>query len=577
MPCTMTPFRRALFVVVVAVLVLPAMSGSPAAAQSGLGQRTPARGLRPGEEPSKGTAVLKGVVVAADTGAPIRRAQVRATAPDSGDNRMATTDEQGRFAIRELVGGRYNLTASKGGFVTLQYGQRRPSERGTAVDLPAGSTIEKLTIGLPRGSVIAGRIVDEYGEPLTGAQVQVLRYAYVNGARQLRAAGQPDRTDDQGSFRVFGLSPGDYVVSASLRDDRPGMRLGNPDDQPSSGYAPTYYPGTTGVADAQRVSVALGQEVTGITFGLSLAPLSRVRGRVLAPAGTEAGGLVMAVPAGGAPFGIGMSGTRGAPVAGDGSFELPGLAPGNYTLVVRPQGRRSDGGLAGSTPITVAGGDLDNVSIALMPTAVATGRVEADTGAAGAFRASQVRVSTVPAQPSAPQLGGNAQTGVADDFTFEVRGVFEPSYLRLNLPTGWNLKAVLLDGQDVTDVPLAFAPGSRVSGLRVVLTQATTAVTGTVRDDRGEVVLDSTVVVFPADETKWSFYSRFIKTARPDTTGTFTFSALPPSKDYRVLAVQGLEEGQALDPEFLASIRDRAERLSINEGETKTLDLRLRQ
>ncbi len=574
MPCTMTLLRRALFVVVVVVL---AMGATSAIAQPGGGQRTPARGLRPGEEPPKGTAVLKGVVVAADTGAPIRRAQVRATAADSGDNRMATTDEQGRFEIRELVGGRYTLTASKGGFVTLQYGQRRPSERGTAVDLPAGATIEKLTIGLPRGSVIAGRIVDEYGEPLTGAQVQVLRYAYVNGVRQLRPTGQPDRTDDQGSFRVFGLSPGDYVVSASLREDRPGMRLGNPDDQPSSGYAPTYYPGTTGVADAQRVSVALGQEVTGITFGLSLAPLSRVRGRVLAPAGTEAGGLVQAVPAGGAPFGMGIGGTRGAPVAGDGSFELPGLAPGTYTLTVRPQGRRSDGGLAGSTPVTVAGGDLDNVSIALMPTAVAGGRVEADTGAAGAFRASQVRVSTVPAQPSAPQFGGNAQTDVADDFTFELRGVFEPSYLRVNLPTGWNLKAVLLDGQDVTDVPLAFAPGSRVSGLRVVLTQATTAVTGTVRDDRGEVVLDSTVVVFPADETKWSFYSRFIRTARPDTTGTFSFSALPPSKDYRVLAVQGLEEGQALDPEFLASIRDRAERLSINEGETKTLDLRLRQ
>ena len=135
----------------------------------------------------------------------------------------------------------------------------------------------------------------------------------------------------------------------------------------------------------------------------------------------------------------------------------------------------------------------------------------------------------------------------------------------------------MLDGQDVTDVPLAFAPGSRVSGLRVVLTQATTAVTGTVRDDRGDVVLDSTVVVFPADETQWSFYSRFIRTARPGTAGTFSFSALPPSKDYRVLAVQGLEEGQALDPEFLASIRDRAARLSVNEGETKTLDLRLRQ
>ena len=57
--------------------------GQPGGVQPGGGQRTPARGLRPGEEPPKGSAVLKGVVVAADTGAPIRRAQVRAVAPDT--------------------------------------------------------------------------------------------------------------------------------------------------------------------------------------------------------------------------------------------------------------------------------------------------------------------------------------------------------------------------------------------------------------------------------------------------------------------------------------------------------------
>ena len=197
---------------------------------------------------------------------------------------MTTTDEQGRFELKELVGGRYTVTASKGGFVSLQYGQRRPSERGTPVDLPAGQTLEKVVIGLPRGSVIAGRIVDEFGEPLTGAQVMVQRYTYVNGVRQLRQAGQGDRTDDQGAFRVFGLPPGEYYVSATLRDDR-GPRFNNDDDVPSSGYAPTYYPGTTSAAGAQRVTVNLGEEVGGVTFGLTLVPLARVSGRVVGPAG----------------------------------------------------------------------------------------------------------------------------------------------------------------------------------------------------------------------------------------------------------------------------------------------------
>src|SRR5688500_13978475 len=55
----------------------------------------------------RGTAVIRGVVLAADTGTPIRRAQVRATAPGIRENRLATTDAQGRFEFKELAGGRY--------------------------------------------------------------------------------------------------------------------------------------------------------------------------------------------------------------------------------------------------------------------------------------------------------------------------------------------------------------------------------------------------------------------------------------------------------------------------------------
>jgi hypothetical protein len=154
--------------------------------------------------------------------------------------------------------------------------------------------------------------------------------------------------------------------------------------------------------------------------------------------------------------------------------------------------------------------------------------------------------------------------------------VSRPSYLRVTAPSGWYLKSILLGGQDVTDAPLAFDPGTAVSGLRVVLTQTTTALAGTVRDDRGNAVLDATVLVFVDDETQWRFQSRFIRTARPDTSGRYEIAGLPASADYRVLAVQGMEEGQATDPEFLASLRDRAERLSMNDGETKTLDVRLR-
>jgi hypothetical protein len=73
------------------------------------------------------------------------------------------------------------------------------------------------------------------------------------------------------------------------------------------------------------------------------------------------------------------------------------------------------------------------------------------------------------------------------------------------------------------------------------------------------------------------FQSRFIRTARPDTSGRFEITGLPAGDDYRVAALQGLEDGQATDPVFLAELRERSERLSLAEGEAKSLDLKLRQ
>ena len=99
---------------------------------------------------------------------------------------------------------------------------------------------------------------------------------------------------------------------------------------------------------------------------------------------------------------------------------------------------------------------------------------------------------------------------------------------------------------------------------------------GSVRDDRGNAVVNATVLVFPDDDARWTFSSRFIRTTRPDTEGRFELAALPPSSGYRIVALPSLEDGQAYDPEFLSSVRNRADRLSLDEGEAKAVELRLR-
>src|SRR5262245_65917303 len=80
--------------------------GQPAPGQPSTTPRTPPRAARPGEDTNKGTAIMRGYVVAADSGAPLRRAMVRVNASDGRSGGMTTTDADGRFEVKELPAGR---------------------------------------------------------------------------------------------------------------------------------------------------------------------------------------------------------------------------------------------------------------------------------------------------------------------------------------------------------------------------------------------------------------------------------------------------------------------------------------
>jgi carboxypeptidase family protein len=183
-----------------------------APAQAGGGQ-APARD----NQTKPGTATIRGRVIGADNGQPLRKAQVRIVSPDVRENRLATTDADGQYEVKELPAGRYNVTASKGSFVSLAFGQLRPFESGKPLDIRDGQTIEKVNFALPRGSVITGHVLDDYGDPASDVMVQVTRYQYIQGQRRLVPAGRGAVTDDIGGFRLFGLSPGQYYLSATLR------------------------------------------------------------------------------------------------------------------------------------------------------------------------------------------------------------------------------------------------------------------------------------------------------------------------------------------------------------------------
>jgi hypothetical protein len=545
----------------------PAQPGSP--------QRMPARPLRPGETPPKGTAVIKGQALAT-TGTPVRRAQVRAMSMEGRGGGVTNTDAEGRYEIRELAAGRYTITATKGGFVQGQFGQRRPGEPGTPIDLSDGQSAERVNFVLSRGGVIAGRIVDDGGEPVSGTMVSAMRYQFMSGARRLMPGGgegSTDRTDDQGAFRLFGLPPGDYYVSANNRNNM--MMMPGMNSTESEGFAPTYYPGTPNIAEATRVTVRAGQEMTGANFALIVARMARVRGRAINSNGqpvTQAM-LMLAPNDPGAGFGMNV---MNAMIGGDGSFQFANVPPGRYNLNVRPQGMPTATSEIAMMPIVVGNDDIDNVIVATAVGAVARGVVLTDDGSIPTFRPDQVSIFPGPAEPTAMFMGSGNQR-INDDFSFELTGLFDRRLIRANIGQnlGWYLQAVLLDGTDITDGGAEFTPGRSYDGLQVIFSRKTTDLSGLLTDDRGKPVLDATVVIFPANRDLWTFSSRFVRSARPDTNGRFNFKSLPPSDDYLIIAVQNLEQGQGSDPEFLTRAQEEAKRFSLNEGEIKAFDIKL--
>jgi hypothetical protein len=512
-----------------------------------------------------GTGVIRGRVVRADTGEPLRRVRVRVdewNAKDQSGPVSTITDAQGRYELAQLAAGTYHLRATRGGYVELEYGQRRPFERGRPIELAEGAVLQNIDFALPPGGVVTGRVVDEVGEVVPQVWVSLARRRYVEGERTL-VSQAGSSTDDRGEFRIYGVSPGEYVIIATFDDRDIGSR-----DRVR--YVPTYYPNTPVASEAQRVVVGPGQEVPGMMITLVRAATASVRGVVRSSGQASTGPFTMitAQEIGGARA---DGHTAMAVVANDGAFSIAGLLPGTYLL----EARSMTGAEVASKEVVVDGSDVTGVSLVFSEATNAHGRIVFDTGAPPeGLRPSQVFVVANLLDRRTGAMEMRAGPPVArDDWSFELRGLRGRGFIRaVTLAEDWQMRRVRRKGTDITDTPLDFS--SDVDDLEIELTRQKTVVSGAISDDRNGVALDATVIVFADDEGKWGLYSRFIESARPDQRGKFTISGLPPGK-YVAIAVGYLEPGEERDPELLQKWRARGTSFTLSEGETHALDLKL--
>jgi hypothetical protein len=496
------------------------------------------------------TARISGRVFDASTKAPIRRAQIQGTNDELFVD--AVSDDEGRFQLTNLPPGRWRVTVSKGGYFSWQPGQRRPFDPPPPITLARGQRVT-ADVPLSRGGVITGRVYDDMGEPLAGLRVRVYRGRMAAGHRRLEDVGAADQTDDTGAYRIFGLPPGDYYVAASLR-------MAPTDSVVQTTYSPTYYPGTGELAAAQRIRVELGTESTAI-FPLLPVRNVTVSGTVFTSSGGPANAfltLVSETAELGVPLGI------GGVTQADGTFTIPDVPPGRYTL---DASLRGDGPSEnGSVPLTVASDDVSGNTVVTGKPSTMKGRFVADTGVVGAIPDGLSVIAT------AARAGGTVLSS-GSGRVFELDDLWVPFTLRVEgLPDNWAVKAIAVNGADVTDSKVSLAANQEAVAT-IVLTNRVTVVSGTV--NASGPAPQAAVVVFAADASKWTYPSRFVRTTSADEKGRFRITGLPPSERYLAVAADYLEDGEHFDPEFLERARDAATPLALNDGESLVLDLKV--
>ena len=384
--------------------------------------------------------------------------------------------------------------------------------------------------------------------------------------------GRGGGTNDIGEFRVYGLSPGQYYISATLRN----FNFGNTETTDRSGYAATFYPGTGNVAEAQRLTIAPGQTVTGINLTLLPIQTSKVSGTATDAEGKPMAGGMIAVTQ---RIGASQMGGTVSPVRPDGKFTINGLTPGDYTLRVNaPTG---DSAVA---YVTVNGSDIDDVRVVVTKPSTIRGRIVFKGAPTGADRPkpSVIQVSAV--KPD-PMQGGGGLARVKDDGTFEITVPPGHTLIRAALVAAgaavatvdpnpaWRLNRVIVNDIDVGDAGIDVPPNATIENVYVEMTNRSNEASGRVTDGDGNTVRDCFVIVFAQDPARWTVQTRYLSVARPGLDDLFHARLLPG--DYYAVAMSDVETNAWTDPEFLAQARDRATKFSIADGEKKTIDLPL--
>ena len=530
---------------------------------------TPIRAQAPKDNPTakKDECAVAGTVVKLADSEPLRKARVFLRSADDHTRSISVvTDSGGHFQFKGLEAGRYHLSVNRVGFVSQEYGQRKPEDPGALLTLRPGQEVKDLLFRLIPSAVIAGKILDEDGEPLPEVLVSALRQVYLEGKRSLSIETSV-QTNDLGEYRLFGLRPGRYFVSAGFPQWSRFARGDNSEDtQPGQqGYAKMYYPGTPDAARAIAVPVKAGEEIPSLEILMRQVLVYRIRGHVYNQITHKTGAQsnIFLMPK-----------TRSREWTGedqqnpvqkpDGSFEISDVLPGSYVLIAMWHDEGSSH--IARVPIEVSNADVEGITITITPGTDIPGRIIWE----GTPSIEQDELFVMLESPEMSiNFGGSSR--VTPGNTFVLKSVGDGAYV----PRIWGL------GKDcyIKDVQYAgasaledgFTLGRAAPGtLEITISARGARVRGSVTDSDGLPAAGVHVVLVPERSRRTQY--RLYKTQTTDQYGHFELRGVAPG-DYQLFSWEDVETGAWEDPEFLKPFEEKGEKIALQDGEQKTINL----
>ena len=524
-------------------------------------------------------------------------------------NRSAVTDLNGAFEIARLAAADYTIYASGGGdYLGMEYGASAPGRSGRFL-VVSDQAQQEIAIRGWRAASITGRVIDERGRPVTGAQVRVF-------SRDPLAFGS-DSTDDRGAYAIVGLRPGEYAVGVSvslssrtISGTAGGSPTSNTDSifpyaidrarrtvllargapfPPSTDegrvqvYTSAFFGGGTTETNAVRIPVRSGETRSDVDITLPAVRGVRVSGVVSA---ADVKGVIVSLTR------RGEGGERDAAridatVAADGTFVFVAVPPGDYTLkAMRRVPPLTEVTLAGGSPavawddvigrdseeswaemtLGIGDADIDDLDVQLSPGILVTGSLLYE----GSVRPGERIVITL--APSAERSSfEDRYPEIKPDGSFQVR--LKPGRYRIlsqHYGNGPSFRTAIVNGIEIGDGPLVVG-NEPLRDVRFAFAPPETTISGTIADRDGRRVLRGAVMIFPADRASWfrleeSHRARLVTV----TNGTFSASGLPAG-DYYAAAVEHARPWLS-DLTAEAAI-PHATRVTLRSGEPVTLNL----